>query len=349
MKFWYLVLGGVLIVGVVYLLVPNSIFDGGQEGKLVKEDNISIKEEGDKIIEDLIQPQQPATKIYKSAEEAFNAVKEAAKKYDIEVLERFSLLEGCAWCEEFYEMVRKELVKENLSEEEKAYLCELLTSSGNPSDIDYLIELYESSTSDSDKEIYLRSLEMTVANDKVLDKLFEKYNEKKDNQALRDSIVAALTVQGSAKSIEYLYSIAEAQDNPLSDVEKALGLSEAIPSDEALGFLEDKLQKGDGKLDFVISAAILNNGVQGLKLFMDLLQSPVAQRLSNHFEKLVDHVPYDEEIKSYLNYVKEKGSDSQKVFANKVLSAFEIIQAELEKEEAADEEFPEEELDATQE
>jgi hypothetical protein len=82
---------------------------------------------------------------------------------------------------------------------------------------------------------------------------------------------------------------------------------------------------------------------------MDLLQSPVAQRLSNHFEKLVDHVPYDEEIKSYLNYVKEKGSDSQKVFANKVLSAFEIIQAELEKEEPADEEFPEEELDATQE
>lgn len=349
MKFWYLVLGGVLILAVVYLLIPNSIFDAGQKGKLVREDNISLKEAGDKIIGDLIQPQQPATKIYKSAEEAFNAVKEAAKKYDIEVLERFSLLESCAWCEEFYEMVRKELVKENLSEEEKAYLCELLTSSGNPLDIDYLIELYESSTSDSDKEIFLRSLEMTVANDKVLDKLFEKYNEKKDNPALRDSIVAALTVQGSSKAIEYLYSIAEAQDNPLSDAEKALGLSEAIPSDEALGFLEDKLQKGDGKLDFVISAAILNNGLQGLKLFVDLLQSPVAQRLSNHFEKLVDHVPYDEEIKSYLNYVKEKGSDSQKVFANKVLSAFEIIQAELEKEEPADEEFPEEELDATQE
>ncbi|MCS6893746.1 MAG: hypothetical protein NZO16_04165, partial [Deltaproteobacteria bacterium] len=256
-----------------------------------------------------------ASERFTSADSAFQAAKEAVKNYDLEFIESFTLPINCAWCDEFYEKVKNELLTANLSGEEKSFYAELLTVSGRVPNIEFVVQAYLNAKNDTEKEAYLNALELTVANEEIVDWLGANVTAQQDI-SLRDSLLSALTNQDSQKAIEFLYSHLIQQENPDADAQKGLGLSEAVPSDESLQFLIDKLKTSDPKYQRFVAASVLNNGLEGLKRFIDFLDTDAGKNLSQHFQSLADHVPFDDEIENYLKEVIQKGKEVQKVFAN---------------------------------
>lgn len=281
-----------------------------------------------------------ASERFATADDALKAVKEAAKNYDLEVIESFTLPHNCVWCPEFYEKIRQEILSGSLSTEEKSFFAEILAVSGRTDNLEFVIQAYTNAKSEAEKESFLNAIELTVANEEVVKWMFDNFTNFSNDPSLRDSLLAAMTNQDSPKAIEYLYTILTQQDDPEKDAQKGLGLSEAVPPDESLTFLLEKLKESDDKYRRFVAAAILNNGLEGLKRFIDVLNTDLGKTLEPHFTKLMDHVPFDEEIEAYLKDVRERGNDRQKVFASKILEAFESLRTELEGEEQEDLEEP---------
>ncbi len=319
------ILAGIVLLALV--VISYIIFSKFAEKPLSNDREVS---ELDNQIADLELSQiKSSPQRFNSAEEAFKASKEAVEKYDIEFIESFTLPVNCSWCNEFYNKIRNLLLTEELTSEAKNFYAELLAVSGNPSNLDFLLELYASLKTSSDKEFVRNALELIVANDEVLEWLGEKLNSVED-PALKESILAGITNQDSVKAIEILYDYLLKSPDPSSDDLKGLGLSEAVPPDEALGFLVEKFKASDSKYRKYIAAAILNNGLEGIKKFSDLLATDEGKLLVSDFEYLSGHVVFDPEIEAYLTDVLNKGNDTQKLFAKTVIDSFNSLRDELE-------------------
>ncbi|MCS6962101.1 MAG: hypothetical protein NZT61_06335 [Deltaproteobacteria bacterium] len=317
------------IIFLALILVGYVIYAKAKE----KPEGINSSQEAPSEVQEMgLSPVKQASERYQNPEEALKALKEASKNYDLEFIESFTLPNNCAWCGDFYEKLKHEVLTANLSSEEKSFYAEILAVSGKPESLEFLVQAYLNSKSDSDKEAFLNAIELTVANDEIIDWLAENVNRQSNDPGLRDSILAALTNQDSVKAVEHLYDILVKQEDPERDAQKGIGLSECVPPDEALPFLVDKLKDTDSRFQVYVASAILNNGLEGLKKFVDVLNSDTGNKLAVHFQKLVDHVPFDEEIEGFLKEVSEKGSEPQKVFAKKVLEAFDALRSELEQE-----------------
>jgi hypothetical protein len=259
------------------------------------------------------EPAKPATELYQSAEEALDAVKKAATDYDDLVLEQFVQLgPNCSWCDSFYSSVKDLMISAAKDSDEKSYFAELLAVSGRPENVQTILdELNKSESKDgnADFDLYLDALEMTIGNDDVVKLLSENLGSQ--NGDVKESVIAAITNQGSPYAIDTLYQHTISSGVQDGYYDKGIGLAEVIPSKESFPLLLEMAGKKDDYSHLAVKS-LLNSGVDGLQAVYDMLNN------SNNPEKdkvllqgASDHVPYDEETENFLRDVVSKSPNSQ--------------------------------------
>lgn len=266
---------------------------------------------------------RPAAEIYKTAEDAFKAIKEGAKEYDDLILEQFTQPgEDCTWCPDFYSTVVAEMINPETGDDERSYYAEVLAISGNVDNMNILVQAIVDAGDSELADLYAEALELTVGDDNVVDYL-TGYIES-DNELLQESVVAAITNQSSIMAAQTLYDHTIQVGDEDGYYSLGIGLAELIPDEDALPFLEEKVRKRD-KFSHLALKSLLNNGLEGTKRVIEILASssdPEADR--KILEDAVDHVNYEEEIEDYMKRtVKTASSEVVVEFAKEVLSDFE--------------------------
>jgi hypothetical protein len=266
---------------------------------------------------------RPATEIYKSAEEALNAVKQGAPNYDDVILEQFTELgPDCSWCDGFYKSVKDLMAAADTPNDQKSYYAELLAISGRVDNVKSLVDAIESAAQGQDSQVAMEALEMTVGKDDVVNFLGEKLNSTQ-NSTLKESIVAAISNQGSPLAINTLYRATIESGNPDGYYSEGTGLGEVIPDEESYPLLRDMIQKKDDYSHLAVKA-ILNSGLDGLKALYDGLNSSSNVDQDRKILKdAIDHINYDDETEKYLKEVMQKSSNpALSELANSALESF---------------------------
>lgn len=264
----------------------------------------------------------PATKKYKSADEAIAAVKAAAESYDDTVLQRFvQPAEDCSWCSSFYSSMQ-ELIKNPTEGDKRSFYAELLAISGRLENIQFLTENLKNSSSQTDKEMLAEALELTLGGDDTVRYLSAHLDSA--DELLKEASVAAISNQGTKLSVEMLYKNAVDSKNPDGYYSIGTGLGELVPDPEAFNFLQEAVLKRD-EYSHLASKALLNAGLPGIKLVFDALQHSQDSAFdAKVLDGGVDHLAYDEETKDYLTKVVANPSTPPAVleFSKAVLSSF---------------------------
>jgi hypothetical protein len=284
--------------------------------------------------------EKPAAEIYASAEAALEAVKKGAKSYDDLILEQFvEPGRDCKWCDSFYSEVRSLVATPGLSADEKSYYSELLAISGRVENIGELINGIESSASEEDSEIFTEALEITVGGDEVVNFLASRLDSAKPE--LRESMVAAISNQGTARTVETLYDHTVKSNNPDGYYAEGTGLGEVIPDEEAFPLLKKIIAKRDDYSHLGVKA-LINSGLEGLKNVVDVLNtSPDPERDTKLLADAADHVSYEDETKDYVSkVVVNSGNTALAEWGKSVLKDFEEEEGFSEEDEAV---FDEEE------
>lgn len=270
----------------------------------------------------------PAAKKYKSAEEAMAAVKEAAKSYDDIVLQQFVQPgDDCTWCDAFYGSLRT-LLKEPGDAEQRGFYAELLSVSGRLDNAQYLVESAKSAASQDEKEIFTEALELMIGNDDIVGMLGNNLDTQ--DQTVKESLVAAISNQGSLKAASLLYKNAVDSKNPDGYYSIGVGLGELVPDEEAYNFLQEGVLKRDDYSHLAVKS-LLNAGVGGVKLVFDaLLNSKDPEGDRKFLTDATDHVAYDEEVKQYLTQMSTSQNlpPALKEFTDTVLKEFAEEEAE---------------------
>ncbi len=241
----------------------------------------------------------PASQKYKSAEEAIAAIKTAAIEYDDFVLEEFVQLKDCSWCDEMYSQVAKLMNDPSIDIDQRSYYGELLAVSGKLENVKALVAGLEQAKGDDEKDMFAESLELAVGNDEMVSYL-SKYLEN-DDEALRESAVAAISNQGSRFAAETLYKdllSGKAKDHDYYSL--GIGLGEMVPDEEALPFLQDLVIKRDQYADLAIKA-LINSGLHGLTIVFDSLASEKDEAKGKALlVDAIDHVISEEGVDKFL-------------------------------------------------
>lgn len=263
---------------------------------------------------------RPASEVYKTADDALKAARAGAADYDDLVLEQFTELGDCAWCEQFYKAVHDSLNDPNTPTDQKSYYAELLAVSGKVDNVKSLVEGIKTSSSQENADIYIEALELTTGKDDVVNYLGNELQTT--NQNLKEALVAALTNQGSRLAASLLYKDTIAGESPDGYYNLGIGLGELIPEDDAVPYLQEIMLKRD-KYSHLAVKSLLNSGIDGLRLVFDALTNSKDPEFDRQMLKdAVDHVNYEPEIEEY---VKKLSSSQQPVvseFANKILEDF---------------------------
>jgi hypothetical protein len=263
-----------------------------------------------------------ATELYSSASEAMDAIKKGASNYDDVVLEQFvDLGKECSWCDEFYGSLRGLATSKDISEKERAYYSEILAISGRVENIKQLVESIEANPGSEEANVYSEALEIGIGGDDVV-----KYLESKlevSNQELRESVVAAISNQGSAQAVETLFKHIRAINNPDGYYSEGTGPGEVIPEPAAFPFLKSEVSKKDQFSPNAVRS-LLNAGIDGARAVIDTLSSsPNPERDRDLLNGAADHVGYDEESEEYFKQVASTTTNPAiKEFADKVLESF---------------------------
>lgn len=246
-------------------------------------------------------PDKPAAQVYTSAEEALKAVKQAAANYDDIILEQFTKPgPDCSWCESFYKSLREAVMVPDTSDDEKSYYSELLAISGRPENVSMLVDSIRSLGDNEKSDIFAEALELTVGGEDVVNFLGDQLSSTTDNDLLKESLIAALTNQGGRKAAELLYKQTSLAGDAEGYYPLGIGLGEFVPDDEAMPFLQDLVRRRDQYSHLAVKA-LLNNGVDGLKLVFDELSSGKNADFDKSMLKdAQDHVNYDEESENFL-------------------------------------------------
>lgn len=246
---------------------------------------------------------RPATELYSSAAEALEAIRKGAKSYDDIVLEQFvNPGKACSWCDELYSSVRSLVSSTAATPDERSYYAELLAISGRPENIEELIKNIESASSTEDGDLYTEALEIAVGDDTLVNFLNDKLTST-DNKNLKENIVAAISNQGSARTVEALYDFTKSQNNPDGFYSEGTGLGELIPEEGAFPALKDIVAKRDEYSHLGVKA-LLNGGLEGVRAVNDLLSSSNATDKDKELLKnAADHVSFDEETEQYFKDV----------------------------------------------
>ncbi len=282
---------------------------------------------------ELEQPDRPATEIYRNAEDALKAVKDGASHYDDLILEQFeSPPTDCSWCSSFYESIRTLAFSADTPADQKSYFAEILSISARPENLEALIEGIEKAPNEEAGQVYAEALEMASATRDDLVKLLGSHLSS-PNEILRESLVAAVTNQGTPLALETLYKYTVASNDPDGFYSKGTGLGEAVASPEAFPFLKEMAEKRDDYSHLAIKA-LLNSGADGVRATFDILR---ASKNDEGDKKLlrdaIEHVNFDEDTEAIIRAEVEKGTNPLAVeFAREIKKNFDEESAQLEKE-----------------
>ncbi len=242
----------------------------------------------------------PASRAFKSAEEAMESVKQGAADYSDAVLEQFTLPgEDCAWCPEFYKGLRDLLASKTVPTEQLSYYAEILSISGRIENIQALVDGIKNPASEEQAQAFSEALELTIGNDQIVNLLAENIAAGTNDQ-LRESSVAAITNQGSRLAAEVLYKNTVERGDPDGYYSRGTGLGELIPSDEAMPYLQEIMNKRD-QYSHLAAKALANAGLPGLKMVFDSLStSKDIEGDRKILKDMINHLNYDEDVENYL-------------------------------------------------
>lgn len=264
---------------------------------------------------------RPANEIYKSADEALKAIKTGAQDYDDLILEQFTELgENCNWCDAFYTSVKEMLQDPVTGSEEKSYYAEVLAISGRVDNVKSLIDQIKNAPNQETADILSEALELTLGKDDVVSYLGEQINSTEG--PLQESVIAALTNQGSRLAADTLYRHTIEKGDPDGYYKVGIGLGEFVPNEDAIPYLHEQILKRDAYSHLAVKSA-LNGGLEGLKVVMNSLEnSPNQDADRKMLEDAVDHVAYDEGTKEYLEKLVANSSNPvQLEFAKQILES----------------------------
>ncbi len=271
--------------------------------------------------------ERPASEVYASADEALKAVKDGAVDYDDIILERFTTPGAdCKWCGEFYNSLRNMIISEDTSDDEKSYFAELLAISGKVENVRSLIDAIKTVGDNEKGDIYAEALELTIGGPEVLNLLGDQLNT--ENELLKESLIAAITNQGTRQAAELLYQQTLQASEPDGYYALGIGLGEFVPEEDALPYLQELVMKRDQHSHLAIKA-LLNSGSPGLKIVLDVLAGSKDAAADRQLLKdATDHVSYDEETENLLKSV--VANPKNEVIAEFAKQALESIEAESE-------------------
>jgi hypothetical protein len=264
---------------------------------------------------------KPASQKYNNAAQALEAVRKAAVDYDDILIDEFSNLKECDWCEEFYGELSKILNDQALGIDERAYYAEIMAVSGNLENIKTLVSSLESATQTEDKEMFGEALEMAMGGDDMVDYLAAYLTS--ENSTLRESVVSALSNQGTRLAAETLYNDLINGGGATHDYyAQGTGIAEMVPDETTIPYLHDLLIQRAPKSDAVVKA-LINSGIDGLTAVFDALSTEKDNAKGKEYLKnAIDHVITDEQVvdfltkasqnQSYPEFLKEFASDALK-------------------------------------
>lgn len=286
--------------------------------------------EGTEFDDDSEEDLRPATAIYRSAEEALQAVRRAAADYDDLVLEQFTEPgPDCSWCPQFYREVKDMMFAADTPSDQRSYYAELLAISGRPDNVAALLQGVKGAPTQDEKDIYAEALELTLGGDDVVRYLAEQMNSE-ENAPLMESLVAAVTNQGSRLAAETLYQQTITAGDPDGYYSQGIGLGEFVPGDDAMPFLQEQMMKRDQYSHLAVKS-LLNGGLNGVRIVLDVLSN--SSDYDNDRKLLrdaVDHVSYEEDVEQYLKRISETSRHPVVTeFAKQVLADFESMESEF--------------------
>ncbi len=263
---------------------------------------------------------KPASQRYQSAEQALAAVRKGAIDYDDILIEEFNDLKECDWCEDFYSSLSMMLTDKALGIDERAYYAEILAISGNLDNIKYLATLVENATTVDEKEMFGEAIEMAGGGDDTVKLLSEFLNSP--NSTLRESVVSAISNQGTRLAAETLYNDLTSETSSKVDYySMGIGLAEMVPDDDAVHYLHELLNKRATKSDQIVKA-LINSGLEGLTAVFDSLSSETNEALGRELLKdATDHVITEDSVINLLTKATQDDRYPQflKDFANQAL------------------------------
>ena len=271
---------------------------------------------------------KPAAEVYKSAEEAVDAVKKAALSYDDIVLEQFTEPgEECTWCDKFYPAIREMMLSTDATADQRSYYAELLAVSGKVDSVMALVDAIKSAPNQDSADIYAEALELAVGKDDVIKALSSEL--KTGNETLKEAVIGAITNQGSRLAVETLYKATVEGGDPDGFYSIGLGLGELVPEEDAYSFLQESVTKRDQYSHLAVKS-LLNSGLPGVKIVFESLTGAKDSEFDRQMLKDArDHVIYDEETKTFLDTVVKSSRDPAAVeFAQQVLQDFKDEEAD---------------------
>lgn len=283
--------------------------------------------EGDEL-EDI----KPAAIAYKDANEALDAIKKGSTDYDDTILEQFTQPgEDCTWCPQLYSSVKDLLKSGDYKNEQKSFFAEILAISGKVDNIESLVSGFKGASTPEEKEVYSSALELTTGKDDVVQYLGGEL--KSDNQELRESVVAAITNQGSPLALDTLYKHTVENGDPDGYYSMGVGIGEMILDPSALSKAQELAQKRDAYSPLLVKA-LLNSGIDGLRIVMDIIGNSTDVESNKRLLKdAVDHVSYDDQIEAYLKEQANSSNPSVRDFAKQTLDDFSNQEGDSDEEE----------------
>jgi hypothetical protein len=251
--------------------------------------------EGDNDSEGLTDQQdRPAAEVYKTADEALAAIKQAALSYDDLVLEQFTQPgEDCTWCDQFYTSIREMMLSPEVNQDQRSYFAEVLAVSGRVENVKALVDAIKSAPNNEQADAMAEALELSVGKDDVVNYLGEQLNS--DNDLLKESAVAAITNQGSRLAVDLLYKNTVDKGDPDGYYSQGIGLGELVPEEDAMPKLQEIMLKRDQYSHLAVKS-LLNAGAEGLKLVFDALANSKNPDFDREMLKgSTDHVSWDED------------------------------------------------------
>lgn len=290
---------------------------------------------GDNDSDGLIDQQaRPATDIYQNAEEALKAVRDGAKNYDDLVLEQFTELgPHCSWCDSFYQSLRELTFGADTSTDERSFYSELLAVSGRVDNIEALLQAAEAAQGQDAGQVYAEALELTVGGDDVVNFLGSKITSSPPE--LKETLVAAISNQGSDLTVNTLYRATVEMGNPDGYYSQGTGLGELIPDEASYPSLKEFISKRDDYSHLAVKA-LFNSGTDGVKAAFEVLGTAADPEKDRKILKdAIDHLSFEEGLETFL---KTNGlnhpNPALAELSKQALEAFEKQQEELASEEA---------------
>lgn len=278
------------------------------------------------------QDERPASEVFSNAEDALKAVKQGAVDYDDILLEQFTQPgEDCTWCETFYSNLRNSINASETTQEERSYYAELLAISGRVENVHSLVEAIKSAGENDQADVLAEALELTVGGENVVKFLGEQLST--DNDLLKESVIAAITNQGSRTAAEMLYNQTVKSGDPDGYYSLGIGLGEFVPDQETLPYLKEIAMRRDQYSGLAVKA-MLNSGLDGLKDVFDILSASKDLDADRQMLKdAVDHVSYEEDIENYLkDTLKNSKNPLVTEFSKQILDDFNQVQEETSEE-----------------